>query len=148
MRSEHKGSKTMNVSPRFPVRSAILTLGCALFLIFQVSGCSNEPRKAGAVDAVRARDALKTTLDAWKGGSKPAELKQKSPAIVAQDLDWEKGLRLVDYSLNSEGTDDTANLRIPVELVLADPSGQESRKKVTYVVGTSPSITVFRELFQ
>ena len=43
------------------------------------------------------------------------------------------------------GRDDDANLRIPVRLVVREPDGREAEKQVKYVVGTDPTITVFRE---
>ena len=107
-------------------------------------GCSPGPQKAAAVDAEQARQALGTALDAWKAGKKPGDLKSGSPPITVQDLDWEGGAKLTSYELAGEGTLDNANLRIPVVLMIA--GGQP--KEVSYVVGTSPSITVFRELFQ
>ena len=55
------------------------------------------------------------------------------------------GHQLVGYEVAGDGKDDDANLRIPVQLTLRTPQGQEVRKKVSYVVGTSPSLTVFRD---
>jgi hypothetical protein len=113
--------------------------------LLAVGGCGDPPR-AAAVDGSKARDALRTVLDGWKGGAKPESLKSGSPSITAQDLDWIAGFTLVDYRVVDEGKADDANLRIPVELKLKDPSGREVSKRVSYVVGTSPQVTVFREL--
>lgn len=118
-----------------------------LILVAVPIGCSQGPQKAAAVDPGSARTALQTALDAWKAGKKPADLKTGSPAMTVQDLDWESGSKLVSYEVKSEGNKDDANLRIPVSLTIADSAGGEQKKDVTYVVGTSPSITVFRELF-
>lgn len=111
-------------------------------------GCSGEPGRAANVDAPRAREALKTALESWKKGETPAVLKAAKPVIVVQDMDWEGGALLVDYRVEGDGQGDTANLRVPVALTLRDAKGQDAKKSVTYVVGTSPTITVFRELFQ
>lgn len=108
-------------------------------------GCSAAPQ-AASVDAHKARESLHVVLESWKNGSKPEDLVSRSPSITAQDLDWLSGVSLVDYKVESEGRNDDANLRIPVELTLRDVSGLEVRKRVSYVVGTHPSITVFREL--
>jgi hypothetical protein len=132
-------------TPGIALRAALLVLAIAAPLA--PVGCSPGPQRAAAVDPASARTALQSALDAWKAGQKPADLKAGSPAITVQDLDWESGSRLVSYEVKSEGTHDNANLRIPVSLTLSGPSGGEQTKEVTYVVGTSPAITVFRELF-
>ena len=48
--------------------------------------------------------------------------------------------------MTGDGKDDNANLRIPVKLTLRTPQGREIQKAVSYVVGTSPALTVFRDL--
>ena len=55
------------------------------------------------------------------------------------------GHRLVRYEVTGEGKDDDANLRIPVRLTIRTEQGKEMKKSVSYVVGTSPALTVFRE---
>lgn len=120
---------------------------CLLAATWAVPGRSNEPGKAADVDAPRARESLKTALDRWKKGEAPSALKSARPAIVVQDMDWEGGASLVDYRIEGDGKGDTANLRVPVALSLRDAGGRDAKKSVTYVVGTSPTITVFREIF-
>lgn len=110
-----------------------------------IAGCTGGARHADPVDPERAREALRTTLEAWKKGESVAALKSGSPPIVAQDFDWMAGYRLVTFEVDGAGKDDDANLRIPVTLTLRSAQGKEIRKAVTYVVGTSPSITVFRD---
>src|SRR5947209_4552527 len=111
-------------------------------------GCSGGPREASRVDAPRAREALRAALDGWKGGKAPADFKAGSPPMTVQDAEWEAGARLVDYQVSGDGRPDDANLRVPVRLTLGGSGGKTIARNVTYVVGTSPSITVFRELFQ
>ena len=76
-------------------RCFVLSLAIASALL---GGCSRSPW-AGTVDADRGRDALKTALDAWKKGDKPEALKNNTPAITAQDLDWLGGAKLVNYEV-------------------------------------------------
>lgn len=109
-------------------------------------GCDSGPRRAAPVDPEDARAVLRTTLDHWKQGQPADTLAAASPAITAQDLDWMAGYALRDYQVLDDGRGDNANLRISVELDLRDPNGREVRKQVSYVVGTSPSATVFREM--
>jgi hypothetical protein len=109
-----------------------------------LSGCSG-PGRAAPVDPARAREALRTTLESWKKGESIDSLKGGASSIVAQDFDWMAGHRLVAYEVTGDGKDDDANLRIPVRLTLRTAQGKEVRKSVSYVVGTSPAVTVFRE---
>lgn len=111
------------------------------------AGCGSRPRRAPAVDESAARSALELTLNRWKQGDSPSALKTGSPSLTVQDVDWERGCKLVDYSISDTPQNDDANLRIPVRLKLTEPDGQPLEKEVRYVVGTSPSITVFREWF-
>ncbi len=128
-------------APGIISRRAIIAFA-ALVLI---SGCSGSQR-ATPVDADRAREVLKTTLDGWKKGDTPAALNEGSPPITAQDLDWLAGAKLVDYAVTGEGKSVEANLYVPVTLTLKMANGKEAKKKVTYVVGTSPYLSVFRTL--
>ncbi|GIW85891.1 MAG: hypothetical protein KatS3mg108_0215 [Isosphaeraceae bacterium] len=125
-------------------RRAVLVGGLGI-VVWVVAGCGGPPR-AAPVEPELARRALRVALDGWKSGAKPADLKSATPPMTVQDLDWLSGLALVEYEVVGPGRDDDANLRIPVDLVLRDPEGRELRKRVSYVVGTSPSVTVFREL--
>lgn len=110
-----------------------------------VGGCADNGVKT--VDAPRARRALLATLETWKKGSPIGSLKDQTPSIVAQDMDWESGASLIKFDVLDEGKDGSVNLRIPVELTIQVKAGKEVKKKVKYMVGTSPSITVFREIF-
>ena len=130
------------VAPGRTLRRLVISLAVAFV---PLGGCSRAPW-AGTVDAPRAREALKTALDVWKKGDMPEVLKNDSPAITAQDLDWLGGAKLVNYEVTGEGKSVEANLYVPVTLTLAPPKGKEVKKKVTYVVSTSPYLSVFRAL--
>jgi predicted Zn-dependent peptidase len=110
-----------------------------------LSGCLGSQRLT-PVDAESAREALKTTLDGWKKGDAPSALSSVTPPITAQDLDWLAGAKLVDYAVTSEGKSVEANLYVPVDLTLKMGNGKQVKKKVTYVVATSPYLAVFRAL--
>ncbi len=111
------------------------------------AGCGAGPRRAADVDPEIARQALTRTLECWKAGEMPGSLRNDSSPITAQDLDWEAGVKLIDYKVLETGRTENANLRVPVELVLRQSDGKEATKQVHYVVGTSPQLTVFREMF-
>jgi hypothetical protein len=116
----------------------MVTCGC-------VAGCSDNGVKT--VDADGAKQALRTTLETWKKGAPIGSLKDQNPSIVGQDMDWEAGATLIKFEVFDEGIKGAVSLRIPVELTIQDKAGKEVKKKVKYMVGTSPVITVFREIF-
>jgi hypothetical protein len=122
-----------------------IILACvAVMLLLAVTGCSGN--SAHAVDTSQARDALTTALDHWKQGDALRSL----PAMTIQDFDWERGAKLLDYQVLGEGQARDANLSIKVKLTLA---GEQTKTKnvektVSYLVGTSPSVTVFRDMFK
>ncbi|WP_422928913.1 hypothetical protein [Singulisphaera sp. PoT] len=107
-------------------------------------GCSGTPQ-GPPVDAGHARETLKASLDSWKNGDSPEALKSRQPPIMMQDLDWMAGAKLVDYELTSDGRKAESNLFVPVKLTLRTSKGQV-KKEVSYIVGTSPSLTIYREL--
>jgi hypothetical protein len=107
------------------------------------AGCS-WPSTASPVDAPRARQALTVALDGWKKGDAPSVFKDALPAMTVQDLDWMGGSKLLDYRLEGDGKETGPNLHIPARLTLQTPQGKEIKKSVTYIVGTSPIVTVFR----
>ncbi len=127
------------------IRISNIVLALATLLICgKLAGCSRP--KPIQVDGEQAREALKTTLDAWKNKQSQESVRSDSN-ITVQDLDWEKGWRLISYQIKGNGKEQDAQLRCPVELVLQDPKGTEVRKAVHYLITTSPQVTVFREVF-
>ena len=134
-------SSGLAVPGRAP-RYFVISLAIAFALL---GGCSRTPW-AGTVDADRAREVLKTALDVWKKGDTPDTLKSSSPTITAQDLDWLGGAKLVNYELTGDSKSVEANLYVPVTLTLTTATGKEVKKKVTYIVATSPYLSVFRAL--
>ncbi|MDR3634445.1 MAG: hypothetical protein P4L84_11620 [Isosphaeraceae bacterium] len=119
-------------------------LGASLLAAFLLAGCSGSQR-AAPVDTSRAHEALKAALEGWKKGDSPSALQSGTPSITVQDLDWLAGARLVDYQVDGEGRPVEANLYVPVKLTLRTAKGKEVNKKVNYIVGTSPILTVFRD---
>lgn len=118
----------------------------ALMLLLITAGCGQ--RRNTPVNVNVAQETLKTTLDKWKAGSKPDELQGGTPKIVAQDMDWSSGAELVSYELLGGDKPMDANLVVKVKLTLRTKEGKETEKTATYVVGTSPVLTVFRDMMQ
>ncbi len=118
-------------------RASLLMLtalvGCA--------GCSSPHQ----LNKVVATDALKRGLDAWQAGQTPETLRNGSPSVIFGDSDWENGVQLRQYRiLNAERSDGT-NLHADVELTLVTAKQKARKVTITYIVGTEPKITVFRQ---
>jgi hypothetical protein len=138
----HQDPRVSSLEPGHgAARCAVLVLGAFAAML---AGCSGSGR-AAPVDASRAREALTIALDGWKKGDSPSALKDGSPSITVQDLDWLGGARLLEYRVTGEGKAVEANLYVPVDLTLKTAQGRETKKSVSYVVGTSPIVTVFRD---
>ncbi len=115
--------------------SALSRAHVVVLAILFLSGCQEEAKPYPLDEAV-ARDSVKTAMQAWMDGKKPADLK---PGIVIGDTAWEKGRKLVSFEIvSNEETSDGSNLHIRV--LRKFDSGES---KVTYIVGTSPVITIF-----
>jgi len=117
-------------------------------LILALSGCSSS--RAHAVDQPRAREALRTALDRWKQGESPKSLASSATPMTVQDLEWEGGAKLIDYQIVDDGQPADANLRVKVRLTTssARAGGKNTEKTVSYLVTTSPSVTVFRDMLR
>ncbi len=123
--------------------ACLAVLASALF-----SGCSGFSH-AQAVDPARARAALKVALDHWKSGEDPKSLQSSSMPMTAQDFEWTAGAKLLDYQILDEGKEEDANLRVQVKLTLKQQGKTKAlEKNASYVVGTSPSVTVFRDMLR
>jgi hypothetical protein len=115
-----------------------LAAACAIGLVcLPLVGCgsSGNPHK---LDRAVADESLKAFLDAWKAGQTPADLKARVPPIIAGVPEFEKGTKLVDYSIGA-GTEDGTNLHAEVVLTLAGNKKQQA----TYIVSSDPAITIF-----
>lgn len=121
---------------RFPIVSA------ALLFSLLITGCGIDHRVQPDV----AAQTLRKTMENWKEGKSPASLQSAEPAIVVQDMDWTGGAKLIDFQILDGAKPVDANLYAQVKLKLKDAAGAETEKTVTYVVGTSPALTVFRDM--
>ncbi len=111
--------------------------------LWMLAGCDRGARSLH-LDKALADASLTTALSGWKQGELPSDLNKKSPRIIMTDVDWSNGMRLVDFELVGDPTDDGTNLHRPVRLSVQDDHGQRMLREVTYIIGTSPSITIFR----
>jgi len=109
-----------------------------------ISGCERGGNPH-PVNPVKARELLKTTMEAWKSGKTPDDMPSGDPPIIVQDFDWMQGKKLTNYVINPQDAETGANLTSQVTLHLEDKEGSAEEKTVYYVVGTSPKFSVFRD---
>jgi hypothetical protein len=127
---------------------ALVAVCLGVLFILMLSGCSG-PTRGSAVDASLARESLKLMLEHWKKGEDPKALLSSSPAVTASDYEWAGGAKLLEYEIIDDGREEDTNLRVPVKITLAQP-GQTKPvvKKASYVIATSPSVTVYRDIMR
>jgi hypothetical protein len=125
----------------------VVAASLGVLSVLMLSGCSGSSR-ANPVDPSRARESLKIALDHWKNGEDPKSLESSATPMVAKDFEWDAGAKLLDYQVLDEREEDT-NLRVQVKITLGPQGkGKNVEKKASYVVGTSPSVTVFRDIMR
>ena len=113
-----------------------------VLLLVSLCGCSQKPTDH-ALDPALARTSVQKAMQAWVDGKKPEDLK---PVIVG-DPAWKQGRKLASFEiLSKEETSDGSNLHVQVVRKFSDvgkgnDTGAESQ--VTYIVGTSPVVTIF-----
>ena len=119
---------------------------CGLLCFALLSGCSD---KVGApVNVHAALTALESVMESWKEGKTPEDLLNESPEIVVQEPEWNDGAKLLDYQIVSDDAPAGPNLITTVKLKLSKVDGTVTEKTATYVVGTSPKLTVYRNLMR
>lgn len=116
-------------------------------LLIALPGCA-DGRRSPPVKVDVARDTLRAALDKWLSGATPDSLQKESPSIVVQDFDWSGGAKLVAFEVLDGDEPVDANLVARVKLTLQTKDGAPAEKTVTYIVGTSPVLTVFRDMFR
>jgi hypothetical protein len=121
--------------------SLLLRVVLTGILMLIASGCSKTARDL-ALDPEVARASLDKAMKAWVEGKKPADLQ---PEIIVGDAAWNSGKKLVSYEIKPEAAmNDGTNLYLNVVCMFANPKSKKPLKsEVTYIVGTSPVVTIF-----
>ncbi len=115
---------------RLPRRSMFGAL-----LVFGFLGCAGET-PSYPLDQDLARASVQKAMQAWVDGKTPKDLQ---PEITIGDTAWVKGEKLTSFEIvNDNETSDGSNLHIRV-----NQKFDASDSEVTYIVGTSPVITIF-----
>ncbi len=116
---------------RLPLRGI-----AGVLLVFSLWGCSQGNTHSHPLDEDLARASVQKAMQAWVDGKTPKDLE---PEIVVGDPDWKQGKKLVSFEIATDKeTSDGSNLHIVVRQKFDDTDSD-----VTYIVGTSPVITIF-----
>ena len=107
-----------------------------ILLLILAAGCSSEQAAVHSLNEAVARDSVQKAMQAWVDGRLPEDLR---PDIVVGDSAWDQGQTLVSFEILHEAeTTDGSNLHIRVRRTL-----ESSESTVTYIVGTTPVVTIF-----
>lgn len=118
-----------------------------LAALLAACGCSRSyAPEEHRVEPVLARDTLKSVLTSWQKGETAESWRQHDPEVVIQDMDWTAGKDLRGFQLLDAGEAVDANLHCQVKLTLVDPQQGPVEETVTYLVTTSPKLTIFRAI--
>ncbi len=116
---------------RLPRRGVV-----GLFLSLTFAGCSSGDSPSYPLNKELARGSVQKAMQAWVDGKTPKDLQ---PDIVVGDTAWEQGKKLVSFEIKAdEETTDGSNLYIRVKRKIGS-----SESDVTYIVGTTPVVTIF-----
>ena len=121
-----------------------LTL-CLLSSLALLTGCSSSLVE---VDSDTAQEALVTVMESWKEGKAPDDLLDERPSITVQETDWNDEIKLLEYHLFEDSRPAGPNLVARVKLKLSKQDGAVIEKTATYVIATSPKISVYRNLMK
>ena len=119
--------------------------GVVLLGIVMLGGGCQKTAEPEVLDSQLAKVSIERFLSTWKQGGKPSDLPSAVPPIVVGDPDWESGLKLTNYAIVSDKASDGTNAHMTVKLELQSDKGQRSRPEITYIVGTSPVVTIQRK---
>jgi len=106
---------------------------------FALAGCGGSGAAIVPTEN-EARQALETTLNAWKSGQPIASLAQGTPKVEANDFEWEAGKKLADFSIGSESPG-VGTKNFSVKLTIA-PS---ETKDVTYMILGKDPFRILRD---
>lgn len=115
-----------------------------IFALNALSGCGGYSAKMHRVESTLARGTLESVLKSWQDGAAPESWQEKKPKVVVQDMEWQAGTKLNTFEILGDGEAIDANLYCKVKLKLESPGKGKREQTVTYLVGTSPVLTVFR----
>jgi hypothetical protein len=113
----------------------------ALFLITlaTLNGCGGG--SAPLPSTVQARQALQSSLDAWKAGKPATAMAGEKPSIEIVDFEWKAGKVLSDYTLGQDSPGQGVQT-LSASLTIKGESGP---KEVKYMVLGLEPMRIFRD---
>ena len=101
-----------------------------------LAGCSPQPAVS---DPGAAKKLLNDTLEAWKSGKQPDDLKLQSPPIFVGEPRWSKGAKLKEFSIAGDGEYFQSSVKLQVRMKIDKDS---KPREVFYWVSTNPANSV------
>jgi predicted small lipoprotein YifL len=127
------------IAGRYVVMTAVA------FALSTIAGCgSRAPRSFSSGDVEQAKAKLDSTLNAWKEGKTPADLRGLKPPVYVADQDWNTGKKLFEFRIDRVEKTTGPNPNLVVVLTLDDAKSKATKKQVVYSVTTAPAITIAR----
>ena len=109
------------------------------------AGCGQSAPQL-TIDPALAQASFEQFLQVWKKGGKPRDLQTASTTIIVGEPDWEAGRKLTGFKiLKDKQRNDGANLHMTAQLAIHSKPGRTLKHEVTYIVGTSPIVTIHRQ---
>lgn len=116
-----------------------------LFTLLAAIGCGSRSRSREDLDT--ARQAVESTLNAWKS-NEPLKTFQAKSSIQVSDPDWSLGMKLLSYEIQSTDAPDGKNPRCRAILQLRDRKDRKIEREAIYEVSVDgEKKIVARELF-
>ena len=124
-----------------PRQVSFLTL---IIVLFFLAGCGSKGRNL-PLDKSVAKESLIVFLDTWKNKQSVKALKDRTPSIVGLDDDWDAGKNLENYEILNMDKDDGSNVYAVMTLNFSNSDKAGKSRRVTYIIGTSPVVSIFRD---
>lgn len=114
---------------------------CPLLLIFLMCGCGS------GANLSKSQESVKLSLDKWKAGETPQQL--KALGIDMADPDWSAGYRLLDFQMKDVSAQPQQGPRVVVQLNMQSRAGKKADREVAYEVifKDSDKISIGRDAF-
>lgn len=110
-----------------------------LILLATLAGCGGGSAPLPSVEA--AKQALQSSLDAWKAGRPASSLTEGKPRIEAVDFEWKSGKVLESYTLGAQASEQgTQTFAASLKL-----KGEPAAKDVKYMVLGLDPVHIYRD---
>jgi hypothetical protein len=118
--------------------------GKALLLIPLALACGCGPTSPAVSDIDAATKLLNSTFESWKSGQPGPTLRYVFPPVYVSEEMWDEGFLLSDFTIDGAGEVYGTNVRLRVTLNGKKKDGAAVNRQVTYLVTTTPALTIAR----